>query len=95
MRLCTWMLRPARVVTGCMCAAVSCQATQMGVMLEKKKTTHSPYRHVTILQLNRPHYFTVGFMWKCLLSRAAVHAHSAAPLTAMMNCVPKCVCLCV
>lgn len=31
------MLRPARVVTGCMCVAVSYQATQMGVMLEKKE----------------------------------------------------------
>lgn len=26
---------------------------------------------------------------------AAVNACSAAPLTAMMNCVPKCVCVCV
>lgn len=56
---------------------------------------HPPYRHVTILQLIWLHYFTVGCMWKCSLSRAAVHAHSAAPLTAMMNCVAKCVCLCV
>lgn len=35
-----WMLRPARVVTGCMCAAVSCQATQMGLMLKKKRRQH-------------------------------------------------------
>lgn len=60
---CLWMLRPAWMVTGCMCGAVSCRAAEMGANVKKKPhcfKTPTIQRHVTILQLKRPHHFTVG-----------------------------------
>lgn len=41
-----WMLRPAWMVTGCMCGAVSCQAAEMGANVKKKPIIlrHPPHR---------------------------------------------------
>lgn len=95
-----WMLRPAWMVTGYMCGAVSCQAAEMGANVKKNPhyfKTPTAQRHVTILQLSRPHHFAVG-LYGCFKPKvqveATVNARSAASMTAVMNCVPKCVCVC-
>ena len=95
-RECVWRLRPAWLVTGCICAVL------FPVMLlrwGRKTFFKTPsHRDVTVFQ----HKALIASPWVhvCVFRpkvkvEAMVNTHSAALLTAMMNHVPKCVYECV